>query len=120
MMSQQKHQRAILLQMRTYCVYILSSKSRRIYIGVTGNLPARISAHRLREHGFTSLYRIDRLVFVETTTDVRAAISREKQLKGWTRAKKVALIESVNPTWDDLAVVWNIVAEKADPSLRSG
>ena len=51
---------------------------------------------------------------------MRATISRAKQLKGWTRAKKVALIESVNPTWDDLAVVWNVVAEKADPSLRSG
>ncbi len=95
--------------MRTYAVYILASRSRRIYVGVTGNLTSRLLAHRNGCSAFTAKYLINRLVFVETTTDVRAAIRREKQIKGWTRAKKVALIESMNPTWEDLSVAWNLL-----------
>ena len=88
--------------MRQYTVYILASKNRRLYIGVTNNLELRVAQHRLGVHGFTARYRIRRLVYYETTGDVRAAIAREKELKGWTRAKKLALISSMNPAWDDL------------------
>jgi putative endonuclease len=69
--------------------------------------------------GFTSKYGIDRLVYFEQTSDVDAALAREKQLKGWLRAKKVALIESENPRWEDLAAAW-FEPKGADPSLRSG
>jgi putative endonuclease len=67
--------------------------------------------------GFTSLHRINRLVYFETGCDIRAAISREKPIKGWLRSKKIELIESRNPTWADLSEDWY---PKADPSLRSG
>jgi putative endonuclease len=102
---------------RQYYVYILASKSHRLYIGVTRNLERRILAHRngTFKNAFTSAYRITRLVHFETTSDVWAAISREKQLKGWLRAKKIQLIETTNPTWQELAPELT-----ADPSLRSG
>jgi putative endonuclease len=88
--------------MRQYAVYILASRSRRLYIGVTNNLEYRVAQHRLLRHGFTGKYRITRLVYYEFTEDVNAAIAREKQLKGWLRSRKLALISSFNPTWDDL------------------
>ena len=88
--------------MRTYHVYMLASKSRRLYIGVTGNLARRVQEHRKGLVHSTAKYRITRLVYAEPTGDVRAAIAREKQLKGWLRSKKVALISAVNPAWDDL------------------
>jgi putative endonuclease len=88
--------------MRQYWVYILASRSRVLYIGVTNNLELRVARHRQGLHGFTAKYRITRLVYYETTTDVVAAITREKVLKRWSRARKVALIQSMNPTWDDL------------------
>ena len=87
--------------MRDYWVYILASKSRRTYIGVTNNLPRRLHQHRTGEVHTTARYRLFRLVYAESTSDVRAAIAREKQLKGWLRARKLALISSVNPAWDD-------------------
>jgi len=102
--------------MRQYWVYILASRARTLYTGVTNDLEVRLAQHREGKHGFTAKYRITRLVYYETTNDVMAAIEREKQIKAWTRAKRVALIESVNPTWDDLAPP----ERKADPSLRSG
>jgi putative endonuclease len=89
--------------MRTYYAYILASKSRRTYTGVTNNLQRRLAVHRGGGVHTTARYRLFRLVYVESTTDVRAAIRREKQLKGWLRAKKLALISSVNPSWDDLS-----------------
>jgi putative endonuclease len=93
------------LQPRTYFVYILANRSRILYIGVTNDLQRRLYEHKHNlVPGFTSRYRMDRLVYFEETGDVQAAIAREKQLKGWLRAKKVALIESVNPTWEDLSV----------------
>ena len=89
---------------RTYCVYILASRSRTLYTGVTSNIHKRIQQHREgRAPGFTSQYRVHRLVHYETYGDVKAAIGREKEIKGWRREKKVALIEESNPTWDDLA-----------------
>ena len=90
--------------MRSYYVYIMSSPSRTLYTGMTNNLARRAHEHKAGlVPGFTTKYRITRLVYVEQTDDVRAAIAREKQIKSWSRAKKVALIESVNPQWHDLA-----------------
>jgi putative endonuclease len=89
---------------RTYCVYILACHSRRLYIGATNDLARRLHEHRRGDRlGFTARYRTTRLVYFETTTDVRPAIAREQQLEGWARRRKLALIESVNPDWTDLA-----------------
>jgi putative endonuclease len=109
-----------------YYVYILSSRSRTLYTGVTNNIARRVAEHRRGlVPGFTSKYRIHRLVHFEPYEHPSAAIAREKRIKGWLRAKKVALIEESNPTWDDLAARWfPAPAEKnkrkAGPSLRSG
>ncbi|HKW11590.1 MAG TPA: GIY-YIG nuclease family protein [Gemmatimonadaceae bacterium] len=89
--------------MRQFFIYILASRSRRLYTGVTSNLQARLWQHRDGQCGFTARYRITRLVYFETTENVMSAIEREKQIKAWRREKRVALIQSVNPTWDDLA-----------------
>ena len=86
---------------RSYYVYILASRSRNLYVGVTGNLVRRLAEHRAGSCQYTARYRINRLVYVETTDDVRAAIRREKELKAWSRAKRVALIESANPAWNE-------------------
>ena len=89
---------------KTYCVYILASRSRALYVGMTSNLPARLDDHRTHAtSGHTARYRICRLVHVETTDDIHAAIARERQLKAFRREKKIRLIESANPTWTDLA-----------------
>jgi len=91
-----------------YYVYILTNKSRTLYTGVTNELKRRVYQHKHKlVPGFTLKYNINRLVFFEMTADVRAAISREKQIKGWIRRKKIALIESVNPSWQDLSAAWN-------------
>jgi putative endonuclease len=89
---------------RDYCVYILASRSRNLYVGVTSDLEHRLIEHRdgLVE-GFTTRYRIFRLVEFEIFGDVTAAIAREKEIKGWRREKKIRLIERMNPTWADLA-----------------
>ena len=107
---------------RLYHVYILASRSKGLYTGVTGNLLERVKQHRDGlVPGFTSRYRIHRLVHLEPYEDIRAAIAREKEIKGWNRAKKVALIERRNPTWEDLAGdLFATYPRKADPSLRSG
>ena len=86
-----------------YYVYILSSRSRTLYIGITSNLTRRVAQHRAgRNDSFTTRYRIDRLVYVESFQYVNNAITREKDLKHCTRAEKLALINSSNPTWADL------------------
>ena len=93
---------------REYFVYILASDSHELYVGVTSNLARRVSQHRtgLNPSGYTTKHEARRLVYCETTRDVRAAISREKQIKGWTRRKKLELIETLNPDWRDLAEGW--------------
>ncbi len=89
---------------KLYHVYILTNKSRTLYTGVTGNLTKRVWDHKQKKiAGFTKRYNIDRLVYVEAFTDMRYAITREKQIKGWLRSKKIALIESMNPKWKDLS-----------------
>ena len=93
--------------MAEYYVYIMTNRSGTLYTGVTNDLQRRVSEHK-REAipGFTRKYRIDRLVYFESTDAVHCALAREKQIKGWLRAKKVALVESMNPEWEDLAAEW--------------
>ncbi len=130
---------------------MMASKSRTIYTGMTGNLVERVFQHKRGEiDGFTRRYKITRLVYYEPLRYSSNCINREKQIKAWTRAKRVALIEAMNPTWEDLAADWfdesgelntksrSLAAlgmtnwkdetqeepprtrAKADPSLRSG
>jgi putative endonuclease len=90
---------------RIYFVYIAASDSRVLYVGVTNDLERRMAQHRLHAAaGFTARYQVNRLVYFETTDDVHSAIAREKQIKRWTRAKKVDLIERMNRYWVDLLV----------------
>ena len=90
--------------MNRYFVYIVASRSRVLYVGVTNELNRRVGEHKEGLiPGFTRRYKINRLVYYESTHDVRAAIAREKQIKRWRREKKVNLIESLNPEWEDLA-----------------
>ncbi len=88
----------------SFFVYIVASLSRTIYIGVTNDLRRRLDEHKKMEiAGFTATYNVHRLVWFEEFADATAAISREKQLKGWRRQKKIELIESMNPAWNDLS-----------------
>jgi putative endonuclease len=92
---------------KTYWVYIMTNRSETLYVGVTGDLARRLYEHRQGLIlGFTSRYRIDRLIYAEQFGDVRAAIAREKQLKGWRRDRKLALIAQANPDWHDLGEEW--------------
>ena len=88
----------------TYFVYIMANSSRTLYIGVTNNLEVRAWQHKTRAiPGFTSRYGLDRLIWFEETSDVNAAIAREKQMKNWHRTWKINLIKRTNPEWRDLA-----------------
>ena len=92
---------------KQYYVYILSSKRRVLYVGVTGDLETRVRTHKsASQKGFTSRYNVNRLVWFDSVYDVQEAIEFEKKIKGWKRFKKVALIESQNPEWLDLAADW--------------
>jgi putative endonuclease len=85
----------------------MTNGKRTLYTGVTNNLYRRVYEHKEKlVPGFTKRYKIDYLVYVENTNNVIAAITREKQIKGWTRAKKISLIESSNPEWRDLSLDW--------------
>ena len=93
--------------MRRYYVYVMASKSRVLYVGVTNDIRRRVWEHKNDiTPGFTSKYRIHRLVYFESFKYVGNAIAREKRIKGWLREKKVALIRSANPTWEDLSEQW--------------
>ena len=86
-----------------FWVYILASRSRTLYIGMTNNLRKRVMEHREQTTGsFTARYKITRLVYCEQFQYVNNAIAREKELKKWTREQKIALIEAANPTWEEL------------------
>ena len=92
---------------RTYWVYIMTNRSGTLYVGMTNNLLRRVGEHRRGQVlGFTSRYKITRLVHAESCSDARAAITREKEIKGWRREKKLALITESNPDWLDLAAGW--------------
>ena len=113
---------------KLYHVYLLASRSRAIYVGMTGFLMTRVLNHRAGEGGlFTRKYRIHRLVYYEVFHSVAAAIARETEIKKWKREKKVALIVRENPTWEDLAAEWGRPAVMrvdgkagSSPSLRLG
>ena len=91
--------------MNQYYVYIMTNKSKTLYTGITNNLQRRVYEHKQKLiPGFTSKYNINQLVYYETTSDINVVLSREKQIKGWLRSMKIALIESVNPEWRDLNV----------------
>jgi putative endonuclease len=108
----------------------MASWRQALYTGVTNNLETRVAQHKLKlVPGFTTKYNVTRLVWYEETTDIQAAIAREKQIKGWTRVKKIALVSATNPSWRDLAKDWAPeeilgLAESdrgsSPPSLRSG
>ena len=109
-----------------YCVYILTNRSKTLYVGMTNNLSRRVWEHKQGTGSeFCRRYRIDRLVYYESFDEVVKAINREKEIKGWLRIKKVQLIVSLNPTWRDLSAEWFTrhrfqPAESIGPSLRSG
>ncbi|HEY5902703.1 MAG TPA: GIY-YIG nuclease family protein [Anaerolineales bacterium] len=93
--------------MKCYYVYIMTNRSRTLYIGVTNNLERRVFEHKSKlVDGFMKRYNITQLAYFEETNDVQVALAREKQLKGWLRARKIALIESMNPEWSDLSLDW--------------
>lgn len=104
--------------MSGFYVYIMASRKRVLYTGVTNDLQRRAYEHK---HGllpgFTARYNVNRLAYFETFPDAESAIRREKQIKGWLRSKKITLVESMNPNWDDLSGPW---FDGPDPSLRSG
>ena len=102
----------------TYYVYVMANWSRTLYTGVTNDLRRRVYEHKNKLiPGFTAKYNVGKLVYYEQTGDVYEAVSRERQIKGWTREKKLVLIEEANPGWEDLAASWY---GTPDPSLRSG
>src|SRR5467141_1387820 len=91
----------------TYQVYVMASRSRVLYVGVTNDLPRRVEEHkRGLTPGFTSRYRVIRLVYFEEFGDIRDAIAREKEIKGWRRLRKIELVVDRNPMWEDLAEKW--------------
>jgi len=93
--------------MKQYYIYIMTNSSRTLYTGVTNDLVRRVYEHKNKLiEGFTQKYNITRLVYYEITTDVRIAIQREKQIKGWLRKKKIAFIEAANSEWKDLSEGW--------------
>lgn len=105
--------------MKTFYVYIMASKSRTLYTGVTSNLERRVRQHQTKLFGgFTPRYNINRLVYFETGGDIVAAIAREKQIKSWRRSKKIALIESMNPNWKDLSAEWYGRGPSAAPHAK--
>lgn len=102
-----------------YFVYIVCSRSGTLYIGMTNTIYRRALEHKRGEiEGFASKYGCDRLVYYESFDHVHKAIGREKQLKGWARAKKIALIESKNPRWEDFAEKWGAQMALAGAAIR--
>ena len=93
--------------MRRYYVYMMTNATGTLYVGVTNDLRRRVFEHKSKSvDGFTKKYNLTSLVFYEETNSVHGALAREKQIKGWRRARKVELIESLNPLWKDLSQGW--------------
>lgn len=93
--------------MKVYYTYILSSLGGTLYTGVTNDIWRRVFEHKHKVHpGFTSKYDVNCLVYYEESNSISEATYREKQIKAWTRAEKIRLIESMNPKWKDLAADW--------------
>jgi putative endonuclease len=95
------------MSQRSYWTYLMTNRSGTLYIGVTNNLARRVYEHRHHlVSGFTSRYLVDRLIHAESFSEILDAIAREKQLKNWSRARKLALIKEDNPDWRDSADEW--------------
>jgi putative endonuclease len=93
--------------LKSYYVYIMASPSGTLYVGMSSDLKRRVYQHKHKLiEGFTQKYDVNRLVYFEETSDVKAAISREKQVKQWRRSKKIDLIKTMNPKWVDLSEGW--------------
>ena len=92
---------------RQYYVYIMTNRSRTLYVGVTNDLERRVHEHKSESiEGFTKRYKIHRLVYFDATPNIEGAISREKEIKKWRRSKKIDLVEAANPGWKDLSEGW--------------
>jgi len=103
---------SLIMDERCYFACIVASRSLTFYIGMTGDLRKRVFEHKRKlRDGFSAAYNCNRLVWFERFAGPYAAIAREKQLKGWTRKKKIALIVRANPTWIDLSETWYAPAE---------
>jgi putative endonuclease len=104
---------------RDFYVYLLTNRTGTLYTGMTNDIQRRMYEHKNKlVEGFTKKYNIDMLVYYEVTSDVGEALTREKQVKAWRRSKRIALIESVNPQWQDLSEGW-FASPPLDSSLRS-
>ena len=91
------------MEQKSYTYILFSERNGTLYVGVTNNIIRRVTEHKEKQiPGFTQQYRVDKLGYFEEYNDIRLAIQREKELKGWNRKKKIALIESINPHWNDL------------------
>ena len=102
-----------------YWTYIVASRTGTLYIGMTNNIYRRVMQHKAGEiEGFSQQYKCNRLVYYQKFDDVNRAIDREKQLKGWRRDKKIALIESINPRWEDFAERWGCEMAFAGVSIK--
>ena len=92
---------------KAYYVYITASRTKVLYTGVTGDLTGRIIQHKdKRLNGFTKKYNVSRLVWYNETNDIQTALEWEKKIKGWSRKKKIDMIEKNNPQWQDLSAAW--------------
>ena len=110
--------RDLQLQTRTYYVYVMASRSLNLYTGITNSIYRRVLQHKEGQlEGFTKRYNINRLVYYEVFHHIGNAIAREKRIKSWARAKRLALIASKNPTWQDLAEGWGEKFELQIPRL---
>jgi putative endonuclease len=99
--------------LKRYWVYIMGSATGTLYTGVTNDIQRRVFEHKRKlAKGFTAKYGVDRLVYLEETNRVVDAIQREKEIKGWRRSKKRALVESINPKWEDLSAGWYDQADR--------
>jgi putative endonuclease len=96
-----------MVRARGYFVYILASRSRVLHVGTTSDLHRPVYQHKTGSiRGFTYKYKVNRLVYFETTPNSRAAVTREREIKGWTRERKCRLVEQTNVGWEDLASSW--------------
>ena len=92
---------------KAFCIYIAASRTKVLYTGVTSDLTGRIIQHKdKRLDGFTKKYNVSRLVWYNETNDIQTALEWEKKIKGWSRKKKIDMIEKNNPQWQDLSAAW--------------
>jgi putative endonuclease len=108
------------IMQKTFVVYILTNTTRStLYTGITGYMSLRMFQHKHKlQNGFTAKYNVNRLIYYEKFSHPGDAIAREKQIKGWRRSKKIALIEAINPKWNDLAGDWDAIFANPGPSTR--